>query len=67
MRSQILKLALDTLKRLRYSLHVKLEQVQIETTNWRNMSSLCCLREGLSLKLGRMGWGKFVAVDQLTD
>ena len=36
----MLKLALDTLKRLRYSLPTKFEQVQIEITNQCNVSSL---------------------------
>ena len=51
----MLKLALDTLKRLRYSLLAKFEQVQIEITNQCNVNSLCCSREGLGLGLERMG------------
>jgi hypothetical protein len=41
--------------------------VQIEIANRHNVNFLCCLREGLGLELGRMDWGKFVAVDQLTN
>ena len=58
----MLKLALDTLKRLRYSLPVKPRQIQIEITNRCNMDCPMCPREILDIELEHMDWNKFVTV-----
>jgi len=64
----MLKLALDTLKRLRYSLPVKPRQVQIEITNRCNMDCPMCPREVLDIELEHMSWDKFViVVDKLME
>ena len=64
----MLRLALDTLKRLRYSLPLKPRQVQIEITNRCNMDCPMCPREVLDIELEHMDWEKFVTVvDKLRD
>ena len=64
----MLKLALDTFKRLCYSLPTKPRQVQIEITNRCNMDCSMCPREVLEIELEHMDWSKFVAVvDKLTE
>lgn len=64
----MLKLALDTLNRLRYKLPAKPRQVQIEITNRCNMTCPMCPREDLEIELEHMEWDKFTAVvDQLRD
>ena len=64
----MLKLALDTLKRLRYSLPATPRQIQIEITNRCNMDCPMCPREVLNIELEHMDWNKFITVvDKLTE
>ena len=64
----MLKLAKETLDRLRYNLPVRPKQVQIEVTNRCNMDCHMCPREDLNIELEHMDWEKFVGVvDQLKN
>ena len=64
----MLKLALDTVKRLQYRLPLKPRQVQIEITNRCNMDCPMCPREVLNIELEHMEWDKFIAVvDKLKE
>ncbi|SVD41094.1 uncharacterized protein METZ01_LOCUS393948, partial [marine metagenome] len=64
----MLKLALDTVKRLGYRLPLKPRQVQIEITNRCNMDCPMCPREVLNIELEHMEWDKFIAVvDKLKE
>lgn len=64
----MLKLALETIDRLRYKLPRKPRQIQIEITNRCNMDCHMCPREVLGIELEHMEWDKFTAVvDKLTE
>jgi len=64
----MLRLVLDTFKRLRYSLPLKPRQVQIEITNRCNMDCPMCPREVLDIELEHMDWDKFLTVvDKLKE
>ena len=64
----MLKLVLETIKRLRYNLPVKPRQLQIEITNRCNMDCPMCPREVLDIELEHMDWDKFVTVvEKLRD